>query len=359
MPTRRRVPAATAGSPSTYALTGMARSLSRVGAGGTGGSLPGVSDGRPLPRRVRSPLRSHPAGRGPGAAPPSGRARRCGGERPRGRRRLRDWFGQPRADVRAPGGRRAADAAAAELVRRTWRLLGDESRLRPAGAPRLPSRDRRRLHVVPQRLSARPVQDDGTGPKFTGALPEGIDCQRCHGPGQAHLSMRWPPATSPAAVAPSSTRARSIVSGSSRSACNATSSRRAVRCRSSSAASAGRRMSYVPGTPLGGHVPLLRPRPAAAAARPARRQVRDCRRSLPTGEVGLLPGQPDDLPHLPRPARCAARRRGGDSTTPRPVRAAIRPCTPPAPLGSLAPDHARPASTATCRAAGPRTPSTW
>jgi predicted CXXCH cytochrome family protein len=31
-----------------------------------------------------------------------------------------------------------------------------------------------------------PIRDDGTGPKFT-ALPEGIDCQRCHGPGQAHL----------------------------------------------------------------------------------------------------------------------------------------------------------------------------
>ena len=31
------------------------------------------------------------------------------------------------------------------------------------------------------------VQDDGTGPKFRRALPEGIDCQRCHGPGQGHL----------------------------------------------------------------------------------------------------------------------------------------------------------------------------
>ncbi len=31
------------------------------------------------------------------------------------------------------------------------------------------------------------LQDDGTGPKFAAALPEGIDCQRCHGPGQAHL----------------------------------------------------------------------------------------------------------------------------------------------------------------------------
>jgi predicted CXXCH cytochrome family protein len=32
-----------------------------------------------------------------------------------------------------------------------------------------------------------PVTDDGNGPVFPGALPEGIDCQRCHGPGQAHI----------------------------------------------------------------------------------------------------------------------------------------------------------------------------
>jgi predicted CXXCH cytochrome family protein len=32
-----------------------------------------------------------------------------------------------------------------------------------------------------------PVTDDGNGPVFTGALPDGIDCQRCHGPGQAHI----------------------------------------------------------------------------------------------------------------------------------------------------------------------------
>jgi predicted CXXCH cytochrome family protein len=31
------------------------------------------------------------------------------------------------------------------------------------------------------------VRDDGTGPKFPAALPEGIDCQRCHGPGQGHI----------------------------------------------------------------------------------------------------------------------------------------------------------------------------
>lgn len=32
-----------------------------------------------------------------------------------------------------------------------------------------------------------PVRDDGTGPKFAGDLPTGIDCQRCHGPGQRHV----------------------------------------------------------------------------------------------------------------------------------------------------------------------------
>ena len=31
------------------------------------------------------------------------------------------------------------------------------------------------------------LQDNGTGPRFTAALSEGIDCQRCHGPGQRHI----------------------------------------------------------------------------------------------------------------------------------------------------------------------------
>jgi tetratricopeptide (TPR) repeat protein len=32
-----------------------------------------------------------------------------------------------------------------------------------------------------------PVRDDGTGPKYPAAMPQGIDCQRCHGPGQRHV----------------------------------------------------------------------------------------------------------------------------------------------------------------------------
>jgi tetratricopeptide (TPR) repeat protein len=31
------------------------------------------------------------------------------------------------------------------------------------------------------------VTDEGNGPAFAEPLPEGIDCQRCHGPGQAHI----------------------------------------------------------------------------------------------------------------------------------------------------------------------------
>jgi tetratricopeptide (TPR) repeat protein len=31
------------------------------------------------------------------------------------------------------------------------------------------------------------IEDDGLGPRFGDALPEGIDCQRCHGPGEAHV----------------------------------------------------------------------------------------------------------------------------------------------------------------------------
>ena len=32
-----------------------------------------------------------------------------------------------------------------------------------------------------------PVEDDREGPRFGDSLPDGIDCQRCHGPGQRHI----------------------------------------------------------------------------------------------------------------------------------------------------------------------------
>ncbi len=76
------------------------------------------------------------------------------------------------------------------------RLLGDESGLRPAGASRLQARHRRGLHVLSQRLPARAAVEDRLrgSPSLRryrearlASLPEGIDCQRCHGPGQAHV----------------------------------------------------------------------------------------------------------------------------------------------------------------------------
>jgi predicted CXXCH cytochrome family protein len=41
-------------------------------------------------------------------------------------------------------------------------------------------------------------QEDGADPVFDGALPEGIDCQRCHGPGGRHIAL----ASSPGARQP-------------------------------------------------------------------------------------------------------------------------------------------------------------
>ena len=97
----------------------------------------------------------------------------------------------------------------------------------------------------------RPVQDDGTGPKFPAALPEGIDCQRCHGPGQAHVEA-MAAATSTAAVAPSSTR-RTLDRERQLETCmqchlEPTSSPLPFQLRR---VRAGRRISYTPGKPLG------------------------------------------------------------------------------------------------------------
>ena len=77
--------------------------------------------------------------------------------------------------------------------------LGDEPRLRPAGAPRLPPRHRRRLHVVPQRLSARP----GPGRRDRAEVrrarcPKASTASAVTAPGR-RTSTRSPPATSTAA----------------------------------------------------------------------------------------------------------------------------------------------------------------
>ena len=56
-----------------------------------------------------------------------------------------------------------------------------------AGASRLPARHRCGLHVCHNGYPRAPVRTSSTARNSPTAAPEGIDCQRCHGPGQAHI----------------------------------------------------------------------------------------------------------------------------------------------------------------------------
>jgi predicted CXXCH cytochrome family protein len=169
----------------TYALTGMARSLSRVGAAGN--SLQGVArrgafyhassdrhytiaerDGELVQRR-------HQLGRGGAEVNvleatadyvigSGNHARTFVSQQPDGRlmQLPLTWYTENSQWAMSPGYDRPA-----HLDFR--RVIDDGCMSCHNGYPR------------------EPVRDDGTGPKFPAALPEGIDCQRCHGPGQAHL----------------------------------------------------------------------------------------------------------------------------------------------------------------------------
>ena len=74
------------------------------------------------------------------------------------------------------------------------------------------------------------LEDEGNGSRFAEPVPEGIDCQRCHGPGRPSRRRRQKE-TSISLAAPLPIRRSSPASGSSRRACNAISSRPAARCR--------------------------------------------------------------------------------------------------------------------------------
>jgi tetratricopeptide (TPR) repeat protein len=171
----------------TYALTGMARSLSRVGAAATGSSLPGVTSGgyyhaasdRHYAVTTRDGAvvqRRHQVG--PGGAEVN--------------------VLEVAADYVIGSGnhartfvQRAADGRLMQLPL-SWYAEGGGSWAMSPGYDRPAHLDFRRV-IDDGCMSCHngyprdPVRDDGTGPKFAAALPEGIDCQRCHGPGQAHL----------------------------------------------------------------------------------------------------------------------------------------------------------------------------
>ena len=89
----------------------------------------------------------------------------------------------------------------------------------------------------------------------------------------------------------------------------------------------------------------------------ARRQVRDRGRRVPPAQVGMLSAQRDDLPHVSQPARHPARAQSGRT---------LRRGVPELPPGHASQGMPRvrgcartpPVSTATCRSAAPRMPST-
>ena len=94
-----------AGSRIPYALTGMARSLSKVAAG-SGTSPPGVTGGRLYHAASDRHYTVIAARRVFGATPPPDRPGGAEMNVLEARCRLRDWFRQSRADVREPHGRR-------------------------------------------------------------------------------------------------------------------------------------------------------------------------------------------------------------------------------------------------------------
>ena len=142
----------------------------------------------------------------------------------------------------------------------------------------------------------------GRDPLYPGPLAEGIGCQRCHGPGRAHVEAV-------ANEAPEATIREAVF--------NPANASRERPARSLLAMSP--RIDRAPAAVL--H-PALRPRrfllPPRGAAdrfraalrsprRSARGQVRDRPRRLPLAQVGLLRAQRDDLHHLSRPAPSLAR----------------------------------------------------
>lgn len=92
----------------------------------------------------------------------------------------------------------------------------------------------------------------GATPQFNGPLPEGIDCQRCHGPGQRHVEAAGRPGASPAEIRSQIVNPKRLSADREMEVC--------MQCHLETTASAlphdMRRFdrapfSYVPGQPLG------------------------------------------------------------------------------------------------------------
>ena len=173
----------------TYRRTGMGRSFYRPSAANTVGN---DTPRHLLPQAVGQLLHDAPAGRQVLPAAPPDRRRRPADQRDGEADRLRDGVRQPRARVPAPDGRgtRWSNCRSAGTPKRaaTWAMNPGYDRPDHEGFRRKITYDCMFCHNGYPKIPAghdRPFAES----VYEDPLPEGIDCQRCHGPGRKHAQL--------------------------------------------------------------------------------------------------------------------------------------------------------------------------
>ena len=159
---------------------------------------------------------------------------------------------------------------------------------------------------IPQIPAGNEAPD--SDPVFTGDLPEGIDCQRCHGPGGDHIRTVRNRASKPADVRASIVNPARLSAAAPHGNLHAMPPRDLQRTDSRVDCALQPRPFFVPAGRAAGRLPAhLRP---CARHRP-RRQIRSRQFGVPAAEIALFPRKPGqaDLRHLPQPAPGAARGR--------------------------------------------------
>jgi predicted CXXCH cytochrome family protein len=104
--------------------------------------------------------------------------------------RLRDGFGQPRQDLSAPHrSRHVAAVALGWYAEKGGSLAMNPGYDKPdyPGSTRPIHYECMACHNAYPKIPAS-NQEEGAEAQYLAPLPEGIDCQRCHGPGQEHIA---------------------------------------------------------------------------------------------------------------------------------------------------------------------------
>ena len=183
---RNSAPDAMRRSLQTYALTGMARSFSQAAIHRR------LSAGNPfLHQRSGTWYAMFAARRRDFPAALARRLRRARRRTFRNSHRLCHGLGQPRAPYLHRTARGALIELPLGLVSGKRRHLGHEPRPRPRLLlpPRAIAYECMFCHNAYPKIPAG-HEEPGSEPLYSGALPEGIDCQRCHGPGANHIARR-------------------------------------------------------------------------------------------------------------------------------------------------------------------------